>query len=285
MLRRLASIGVHGCILAGLVLACTGCCSDPCGPAGLGLGLHAGCQGCGEERYIDEWISEPPTNEPCSTCGNYNGQSCHACRPVFSALRTPFGYAYDGCDSCSAGAPCDGSSCGSSCGSTCGGICGSGGGCDSCCDPIGGATCDGSCGQGGCGRVGLFAIDVIDGGCGAEPTCGCDACSGGFAATESTCGMESSVVHGGTSCNCGHHHDASAHHITHGHAAGEPTPLMDSAPSMEPTPATPIDASPTRVAPNHDADLQHAKPARTRKIYRARPEAKSISSKRPSLQD
>ena len=88
-------------LLAGLVS--TGC----CGP----MMFHGGCtSGCGE-CYVDPWINEPASCcDPCDSCGNYDGQSCSSCRPVFSGIKTIWGYRYGGtgCGGCDSG--CD--SCG-----------------------------------------------------------------------------------------------------------------------------------------------------------------------------
>ncbi len=154
----------HGCVLTTLALALvslTGCvgpmacgplalgggcggtsCGDGCGGGGAlgssGCRLFAGncggcdsCSGCGE-LYIDPWINEPAnTYDPCDCCGNFNGQSCGGCRPIFNGLKTLWGYKYnDGCG-------CGGGGCDGGCG---GGECGAGG-CDS-----GGCS---SCGGGG----------------------------------------------------------------------------------------------------------------------------------------
>jgi hypothetical protein len=113
----------------------TGCCGPmACGPMSCGScssgpvlagscgGCSHGCDGCGE-RYIDEWINHPPTCDPCDSCGNHNGQSCTACRPMFDGFKSLWGYRRDcGCGQSS----CD--SCGTSCD----------GGCDSGCESCGG---------------------------------------------------------------------------------------------------------------------------------------------------
>ena len=117
---RFPSLAGLGLTVA-LALLSTGCCGPfACGPGAcagpFGL-LGPGCEsGCGE-RYIDPWINEPPAGcDPCDACGNYNGQSCGTCRPVFSGTASLWGYRYDGgcgdaacdggCDSCGGG--CDG---------------------------------------------------------------------------------------------------------------------------------------------------------------------------------
>lgn len=111
-----------------LGLLSSGC----CGP----FMLHGGClSGCGD-CYVDPWINEPAECcDPCDACGNYNGQSCTSCRPVFSGAKTIWGYRYGG------------------------GACG---GCDSGCD-----ACGPTCGiEPACG---------IEPGCGFEPGCGMEA--------------------------------------------------------------------------------------------------------------
>lgn len=107
-----------------------------CGP----LLFHGGCaSGCGE-CYVDPWINEPAECcDPCDSCGNYDGQSCGSCRPVFSGVKTIWGYRY-------------------------GGACG---GCDSGCD---------SCGPVGPG-CGLEPGCGFEPGISIEPGCGLEACS------------------------------------------------------------------------------------------------------------
>ncbi len=106
---------------AALAIVATGCCGPlACGPLGYGHGCAGGCAGGCGECYIDPWINEPASCDPCDSCGNYNGQSCGACRPVFGCVASLWGYRYDaGC--------CDGHGC-SSCDSGCdaGGDCGCG---------------------------------------------------------------------------------------------------------------------------------------------------------------
>lgn len=62
--------------------------------------------GCGEV-YIGEWISTPPTPDPCDTCGNFTGDCNHLMyrphrQPVRNALRLASGvrYAAFGCGGC-----------------------------------------------------------------------------------------------------------------------------------------------------------------------------------------
>ncbi len=82
-----------------------------------------------------------PSCDHCDSCGNHQGQTCQACRPILSGFASLWGYRRDpgcggvscppmtcGCDSCSSG--CD------SCGS-----------CDGGCDSCGGGGCS-SCGHG-----------------------------------------------------------------------------------------------------------------------------------------
>lgn len=93
------------------------------------------CNGCGE-LYIDPWINEPADiHDPCDCCGNFNGQSCGGCRPIFSGIKSLWGYKCDG----GCGGGCDGGCSSGGCGA---GGC-DGGGCDS-----GGCS---SCGGGGGG--------------------------------------------------------------------------------------------------------------------------------------
>lgn len=110
----------------GIALLASGCCGPmACGPMGYGpcssgplMAFGGGCDGCGE-TYIDEWINHPPSCDSCDSCGNHSGQSCGSCRPIFSGLKSLWGYRRDcGCDSgCSSG--CD-SSCDGGC-QSCGG--------------------------------------------------------------------------------------------------------------------------------------------------------------------
>ena len=100
--------GPQGCISCG-DCATGGCASDP-------------CNGCGD-LYVDPWVNEPASCcDPCDSCGNYNGQSCGACRPMMAGFPTLWGYR------CSP--DCEPASCGINLG-----LCG---GCDS-------SSCDGAC--------------------------------------------------------------------------------------------------------------------------------------------
>ena len=111
-----------GASLAILTLG-TGCVGPmACGPmgcrgpiaaahGGCGSGCGDSCNGCGE-KYYDEWINHPPScTDPCDSCGNFQGQSCHACRPFFSGFKSIWGYRCDpppvGC----ASAGCDNLGC------------------------------------------------------------------------------------------------------------------------------------------------------------------------------
>lgn len=124
-------------VLSMLTLVSLGCCGPlACGPAGCNgpVGVPApSCGGCGDcdgcgELYIDPWINEPAAcSDPCDSCGNYNGQTCGSCRPVFSGIATLWGYRYDG-----------GCGCGSHRTSCDGGISGYDGG-----SPTGGCDCGG----------------------------------------------------------------------------------------------------------------------------------------------
>lgn len=89
-------------------------CATGCGPTcGDGCGS---CGGCGE-LYVDPWINEPADCcDPCDSCGNFNGQSCGKCRPVFAGVKSLWGYrCVDNCDSgCDSG--CDAAIGGGGCG-------------------------------------------------------------------------------------------------------------------------------------------------------------------------
>jgi len=106
--------GPMGC--SGPIVAAHGKCGSGCGDA---------CNGCGE-RYYDEWINHPPScTDPCDSCGNYHGQSCHACRPILSGFKSIWGYR---CDPPPVGCPragCDNLGCRGGCDSQCG-SCGGG---------------------------------------------------------------------------------------------------------------------------------------------------------------
>lgn len=130
-----ARLMMVSCLVAlGLATGCCGpmaCGPVGCGPCGSGPLMAAGscgggcrgCDGCGE-RYIDEWINHPPTCDPCDACGNHNGQSCTACRPMFEGIKSLWGYRRDcGCESTGCG--CESAGCDSH---------GCGGGCESCGD-------------------------------------------------------------------------------------------------------------------------------------------------------
>lgn len=104
-----------------------GCAPNACGPVafgGGGCGQCNDCSGCGE-LYVDPWINHPAdVCDPCDCCGNFNGQSCGKCRPMFSGFRSLWGYR---CDD------------------------GGAGGCDTGCDVgCGAGGCDVGCGAGGC---------------------------------------------------------------------------------------------------------------------------------------
>lgn len=105
----LAALSLSGCVGP---MACgpTGC--DAHGP--VAWNDCGGCGDCGscDEWYIDPWINHPADAcDPCDGCGNYNGQSCGKCRPMFSGYKSLWGYRRDpGPPSCDAGA-CHGGGC------------------------------------------------------------------------------------------------------------------------------------------------------------------------------
>ncbi len=107
-------------LLLALSLTLTVGCCGPMWNHGGCVGTCAGdgcgtCDGCGE-LYIDPWINDPADCcDPCDSCGNFNGQSCGKCRPVFAGVKSLWGYRCD--DGCDGG--CDGG---------CGGGCTHGGG-------------------------------------------------------------------------------------------------------------------------------------------------------------
>jgi len=105
---------------------CSTACDDGCGA----------CGGCGE-LYVDPWINNPADCcDPCDACGNFNGQSCGKCRPVFAGVKSLWGYrCEDNCGSGACGGGCDSAGC-------------DGGGCDSGCG--GGGDC--GCSGGGSGH-------------------------------------------------------------------------------------------------------------------------------------
>ena len=134
----LALLGFAGCVGPNAHGPLGGC----CGPS-VASNNNA-CTGCGE-LYVDPWINEPADCvDPCDTCGNYNGQSCGKCRPIFEGVKNLWGYRCgDDCGVCSdpgCAVSCgrgllggDGCGCGSK-------ICGPSAGCDSC-----GGGCDSGC--------------------------------------------------------------------------------------------------------------------------------------------
>jgi hypothetical protein len=126
-----ALVSLHLSVI-GVVFLCTGCVGPmACGPMGCGgphVAGHSGCgsqcgdscNGCGE-RYYDEWINHPPSCcDPCDSCGNYQGQTCHACRPILSGFKSIWGYR---CDPPPVGCPhagCDNLGCHGGCEPACG---------------------------------------------------------------------------------------------------------------------------------------------------------------------
>lgn len=162
-----------GCSVGGCDTACSG--------GSCGGGSCDSCTGCGE-LYVDPWVNHPADCvDPCDACGNYNGQSCGSCRPMFAGFKSLWGYRC-GCDPgpvattdrCFAPS-CDG--------------CDSG--CDSCMmEPACG--CEGACDCGisigpGCGCEESCSCGV-EPGCGFEPACGCESggcsCGGGVAMSQ-----------------------------------------------------------------------------------------------------
>ncbi|MEL7335767.1 MAG: hypothetical protein AAFN70_06110, partial [Planctomycetota bacterium] len=121
------------------------------------------------ERYIDPWINDPADCcDPCDQCGNYNGQSCGECRPVFSAVASLWGYRYDG---------------------------GCGEGCNSCCGfkpVVAQPAC--LCGNGGCDGGGCCG-GCSEPSCGFEPACGCE--------SSCSCGASCGCGTGMGDCGCG----------------------------------------------------------------------------------
>lgn len=118
--------GPMGC--SGPVVSAHGNCGSGCGDC---------CNGCGD-KYYDEWINHPPScTDPCDSCGNFQGQSCHACRPILSGFKSIWGYRCDpppvGC----ASAGCDNLGCRGGCEPGCG-IETCSGGCDSGCSSCNG---------------------------------------------------------------------------------------------------------------------------------------------------
>lgn len=97
-------------------------CDGGCGACAGGC---SACDGCGE-LYIDPWINHPADCcDPCDSCGNHNGMSCGKCRPVFSGIKSLWGYRCvdncGGCDDCASGPfnTCGGGGCDGGC-SECG---------------------------------------------------------------------------------------------------------------------------------------------------------------------
>ncbi len=159
----LAVRSLYVALAASAILTFTGCVGPMahgplggcCGPASSCN--DSACTGCGE-LYVDPWINEPANCvDPCDMCGNYNGQSCGRCRPIFGGIRSLWGYKCgEDCGPC-VGPVCFSGGCGALNG---GGGCGCGGSCDSACG------CEASCGA-----------EVIG------PSCGCESggcsCGGG----------------------------------------------------------------------------------------------------------
>ena len=162
------NIAVAICLLSmTTLLGCVG--PNAHGPLGgcegpLVVSNCSDCTGCGE-LYIDPWINHPADCvDPCDMCGNYNGQSCGRCRPMFEGIRSLWGYR---CGDCG---PCDAPGCEIECG--CGALssCGAEVACG--CDAAGDCSC---------------GAEIIGPSCGCDwgdPCCGsncggCSSCSGG----------------------------------------------------------------------------------------------------------
>ena len=116
-----------------------------CGPAVASN--DCACNGCGE-LYVDPWINHPADCvDPCDMCGNYNGQSCGRCRPMFEGIRSLWGYRCGpqcgGCDDPGCAVECSGGFLGGGCGTPCS----CGGGCDAGCTDVCSDGCS-SCGGG-----------------------------------------------------------------------------------------------------------------------------------------
>jgi hypothetical protein len=109
------------------------------------------CSGCGE-LYIDPWINHPAdVCDPCDCCGNYNGQKCGKCGPVFGGVASLWGYTQAGCG-------CGESACSSCAGEASCGL-------EPACDCSGPCSCEPACG--------------LEPGCGFEATCGVEGSYGG----------------------------------------------------------------------------------------------------------
>ena len=203
-----------------------------CGPS---VASNSSCTGCGE-LYVDPWINEPADCvDPCNTCGNYNGQSCGSCRPLFEGFRSLWGYRCG--DDCG---DCGDSGCAVSCG---GGLLG-GNACG-----CGAEICGGSCGVESCG---------CDGGCG--PSCGCEV---GY---ESGCGVDAGC--GCSSCSGGEtigHEIHYGNNVEHGHVIEGGEYIVEG--GQIPTPAH----VPQSIGSAKPAVQQPYKPERTRKIFNPRP--------------
>ncbi|MGB7342844.1 MAG: hypothetical protein WBD20_01410 [Pirellulaceae bacterium] len=161
--------------VASLLVGLTGCVGPMAnGPLGGCTGPACGsnssaCTGCGE-LYVDPWVNHPADCvDPCNTCGNYNGQSCGSCRPLFSGIRSLWGYRCDdACNDCvgpvcftgGRGALNGGGGCGCDGGCSCGAEVGPGCGCEPACG------LEAGCGFEGGGEVlyGQYDGEVIDGG-------------------------------------------------------------------------------------------------------------------------
>lgn len=84
---------------------CDGCTSGSSSP---GIGEFASCRGGCGEVYVGEWLSEPPTPDPCDfPCGGCG--KCNECQPIRNILRALWGTPYrNDCTAAWCGPSCDG---------------------------------------------------------------------------------------------------------------------------------------------------------------------------------
>ncbi len=63
------------------------------------------CNGCGE-YYCDEQVNEPPVCDPCAGNGEFTGESCGPCKPLWQRMKMLMGTSYHGkcgCNECNHG--------------------------------------------------------------------------------------------------------------------------------------------------------------------------------------